>query len=300
PAGLSSDQRLSHACQATGSWPVVQAAQKSWAALVDLLASSPAEAARTKLPRPAAKLDVQNVSVIPKGAEAPLLRGVSFSIGPGQAVGVIGPSGAGKSTLARVITGALTPAAGEVRLDGALLEQYSGQDRGDYIGYLPQRVRLFDGTIAENIARLAHNPEDDQVVKAAVLADAHAMIVDLPSGYDTEISGSGDQLSGGQIQRVGLARALYGAPVLLVLDEPNSNLDNAGSEAVNAAIRGIKAGGNAVVVIAHRPAAIKECDLVLMLEGGRVRAFGPKNQVLRDVLQNSAEVMGSDGQGGVQ
>ncbi|MEL7280593.1 MAG: type I secretion system permease/ATPase [Pseudomonadota bacterium] len=286
--------------QATGSWPVVQAAQKSWAALVDLLASSPAEAARTKLPRPAAKLDVQNVSVIPKGAEAPLLRGVSFSIGPGQAVGVIGPSGAGKSTLARVITGALTPAAGEVRLDGALLEQYSGQDRGDYIGYLPQRVRLFDGTIAENIARLAHNPEDDQVVKAAVLADAHAMIVDLPSGYDTEISGSGDQLSGGQIQRVGLARALYGAPVLLVLDEPNSNLDNAGSEAVNAAIRGIKAGGNAVVVIAHRPAAIKECDLVLMLEGGRVRAFGPKNQVLRDVLQNSAEVMGSDGQGGVQ
>ncbi|MEO0752391.1 MAG: type I secretion system permease/ATPase, partial [Pseudomonadota bacterium] len=221
--------------QATGSWPLVQAAMKSWDVLAELLEARPPEAPRTKLPRPAAKLDLHNVSVVPKGSETPLLRAISFSIGPGQAVGVIGPSGAGKSTLARVITGALTPAAGEVRLDGAMMEQYSGEDRGDYIGYLPQRVRLFDGTVAENIARLTDNPDDSQVVKAAMLADAHAMIVDLPNGYDTTIAGSGDQLSGGQIQRVGLARALYGSPVLLVLDEPNSNLDNAGSEAVNAA-----------------------------------------------------------------
>lgn len=285
--------------QATGHWSSVQAAMKSWGSLCDLLQTSPPEAPRTQLPRPAAKLELQNVSVVPKGAEVPLLRGVSFAIEPGQAVGVIGPSGAGKSTLARVITGALTPASGEVRLDGATLDQYGGADRGKYIGYLPQRVRLFDGTIAENIARLADAPDDDQVVKAAQLADAHKMIVDLPNGYDTVIAGSGDQLSGGQIQRVGLARAMYGSPVLLVLDEPNSNLDNAGSEAVNAAIRGVKAAGNAALVIAHRPAAIKECDMVLMLDGGRVRAFGPKNKVLREVLQNSSEVMGG-GSGGVQ
>lgn len=286
--------------QATGSWPMVQAAMKSWGSLSDLLENCPPEAARTKLPRPTAKLELQNVSVVPKGADTPLLRGVSFAVGPGQAVGVIGPSGAGKSTLARVITGALKPVAGEVRLDGANIEQYSGEDRGRYIGYLPQRVRLFGGTISENIALLAEEPDDAEVVKAAQLADAHSMIVDLPNGYDTPISGSGDQLSGGQIQRVGLARAMYGAPVLLVLDEPNSNLDNAGSEAVNSAIRSAKAEGNAVLVIAHRPAAIKECDLVLMLDGGRVRAFGPKNQVLRDVLQNSAEVVSGDGNGGVQ
>ncbi len=240
------------------------------------------------------------MTVVPKGAETPLLRGVSFSLEPGQAVGVIGPSGAGKSTLARVITGALSPAAGDVRLDGATLDQYALEDRGNYIGYLPQRVQLFDGTISENIAKLAQNPEDAKVVEASRLADAHDMIVDLPNGYDTQISGAGDQLSGGQMQRVGLARAMYGEPVLLVLDEPNSNLDNAGSEAVNAAIRGFKAAGNAVLVIAHRPAAIKECDLVLMLEAGRVRAFGPKNTVLREVLQNSAEVVGSEGNGGVQ
>jgi ATP-binding cassette subfamily C protein len=187
-----------------------------------------------------------------------------------------------------------------VRLGGATLDQYGSEDRGGYIGYLPQRVQLFDGTISENIARLASDPDDGKVVEAARLADAHHMIMELPGGYDTEISGSGDQLSGGQVQRVGLARAMYGEPVLLVLDEPNSNLDNTGSEAVNAAIKGFKTAGNAVLVIAHRPAAIKECDLVLVLDGGNVRAFGPKNAVLRDVLQNSAEVVGSDGNGGIQ
>jgi ATP-binding cassette subfamily C protein len=286
--------------QATGSWPLVQAAVKSWNTLSELLENVPTEAPRTRLPRPDAKLEVQNVTVLPKGGDTPLLRNVSFSVEPGQAVGVIGPSGAGKSTLARVITGALTPVAGEVRLGGATLDQYGSEDRGGYIGYLPQRVQLFDGTISENIARLASDPDDGKVVEAARLADAHHMIMELPGGYDTEISGSGDQLSGGQVQRVGLARAMYGEPVLLVLDEPNSNLDNTGSEAVNAAIKGFKTAGNAVLVIAHRPAAIKECDLVLVLDGGNVRAFGPKNAVLRDVLQNSAEVVGSDGNGGIQ
>ena len=159
---------------------------------------------------------------------------------------------------------------------------------------------MFDGTVSENIARLVEDPDPDAVVQAARVADAHKMIVNLPKGYDTAIACSCDQLSCGQVQRVGLARAFYGKPVLMVLDEPNSNLDNVGSEALNAAIRAAKAAGNAAVVIAHRPAAIKECDLVLMLEGGRVRAFGPKNKVLREVLQNSAEVVGKKQPGGVK
>ncbi|MEO0748613.1 MAG: type I secretion system permease/ATPase [Pseudomonadota bacterium] len=286
--------------QATGNWGLVQTAMKGWKSLSNLLEIVPEEKPRTKLPRPEARLEVQNVTVRAKDGDALLLRGVSFMLTPGQAVGVIGRSGAGKSTLARVITGAVKPSLGTVRLNGATLEQYSEEDLGNYIGYLPQQVQLFDGTVSENIARLVEDPDPDQVVQAARVADAHKMIVNLPKGYDTAIAGSGDQLSGGQVQRVGLARAFYGKPVLMVLDEPNSNLDNVGSEALNAAIRAAKAAGNAAVVIAHRPAAIKECDLVLMLEGGRVRAFGPKNKVLREVLQNSAEVVGKKQPGGVK
>ena len=286
--------------QATGNWGLVQAATKGWKSLSKLLEAIPQEKPRTKLPRPDARLDVQNVTVRAGDGETLLLRGVSFTLSPGTAVGVIGRSGAGKSTLARVITGALAPTLGAVRLSGATLDQFNEEDLGAYIGYLPQQVHLFDGTVAENIAGLAENPDPDEVVKAASVADAHKMIVNLPKGYDTSIAGSGDQLSGGQVQRVGLARAFYGNPVLLVLDEPNSNLDNIGSEALNAAIRAAKAAGNAAVVIAHRPAAIKECDLVLMLEGGRVQAFGPKNKVLKEVLQNSSQVVGNREPGGVK
>ncbi|MEL7011753.1 MAG: type I secretion system permease/ATPase [Pseudomonadota bacterium] len=286
--------------QATGNWAMVQAAMKGWKSLSTLLETIPEEKPRTKLPRPEARLDVQNVTVRANDGETLLLRGVSFTLTPGQAVGVIGRSGAGKSTLARVITGAIKPTLGAVRLSGATLEQFSEEDLGAYIGYLPQQVQLFDGTVAENIARLAESPDPEEVVDAARVADAHKMIVKLSKGYDTSIAGSGDQLSGGQVQRVGLARAFYGKPVLLVLDEPNSNLDNVGSEALNAAIRAAKAAGNAAVVIAHRPAAIKECDLVLVLESGRVRAFGPKNKVLREVLQNSSQVVDGRQPGGVK
>jgi ATP-binding cassette subfamily C protein len=275
---------------AIGQWPVVQRGMKGWSNLSELLSSVPPEAERTPLPRPKAVLSVNQVTVIPPGEKQAALRMVSFDLQPGQAVGVVGPSGAGKSTLARALTGIWRPAGGKIRLDGAALDQFDPDVLGQLIGYLPQRVQLFDGTITENIARLSENPDPKQVVEAAQRAAAHDMILKLPDGYDTRVSQLGGRLSGGQIQRIGLARALYGDPVLLVLDEPNSNLDNEGSEAVNAAIRRMKAEGKAALIMAHRPAAIQECDLILMLEGGGRRAFGPKDEVLRSILQNHQDV----------
>lgn len=275
---------------AIGQWPVVQRGMKGWSNLSELLSSVPPEAERTPLPRPKAVLSVNQVTVVPPGEKQAALRMVSFDLQPGQAVGVVGPSGAGKSTLARALTGIWRPAGGKIRLDGAALDQFDPDVLGQLIGYLPQRVQLFDGTITENIARLSENPDPKQVVEAAQRAAAHDMILKLPDGYDTRVSQLGGRLSGGQIQRIGLARALYGDPVLLVLDEPNSNLDNEGSEAVNAAIRRMKAEGKAALIMAHRPAAIQECDLILMLEGGGRRAFGPKDEVLRSILQNHQDV----------
>jgi ATP-binding cassette subfamily C protein len=214
-------------------------------------------------------------------------------------VGVVGNSGAGKSTLARAITGLWPPAAGKIRLGGAALNQYDPDVLGQHIGYLPQRVTLFDGTIKENIARLSATPDDAAVVKAAQRAGAHEMILRLPEGYDTRVTSSGGRLSGGQIQRIGLARAMYGDPVLIVLDEPNSNLDNDGSNALNAAIRAMKDEERCILIMAHRPAAIQECDLVLMIDNGMRRAFGPKDEVLREILKNHQDVLKSGGAGGV-
>ncbi|MEL6550993.1 MAG: type I secretion system permease/ATPase [Pseudomonadota bacterium] len=279
--------------QLVNQWPLVQRAREGWSGLARLLSEIPAEEPRTKLPRPKAKLEAQQVTVIPPGEVQAALRIVSFKIEPGQACGVIGPSGAGKSTLARAITGVWKTAGGKIRLDGASLNNYDPDVLGQLIGYLPQRVQLFEGTIAENIARLSHAPDADKVVEAAKKAAAHDMILQLPDGYDTRISAVGGRLSGGQVQRIGLARAMYGDPVLLVLDEPNSNLDNIGSQALNQSIRDLKAAGGAVLIMAHRPAAIQECDVLLMLEGGQRRAFGPKEDVLREVVQNQAEIRAS-------
>lgn len=277
--------------QLVGGWPGLQAAQDGWARLATLLSRQPPEGARTRLPRPEARIEARNLTVAPPGEAVMTLRGISFAVAPGQALGVIGPSGSGKSTLARALIGAWPPAAGSVRLGGATLDQYPPDALGALIGYLPQQVTLFDGTVAENIARLATTPDPEQVVRAAQAADAHQMILDLPQGYDTRISQTGGRLSGGQIQRLGLARALYPDPVLLVLDEPNSNLDNSGSEALNRAIRRIKEQGGAVIIMAHRPAAINECELLLVLEQGMRRAFGPRDKVLAEMVQNSAQIL---------
>jgi ATP-binding cassette subfamily C protein len=275
--------------QAVGQWPVLLRAREGRARLAELLSRIPPEEARTALPRPRAMLDVQGLTVLSPQDQTPLLRGVSFALQPGQALGVIGPSGAGKSSLARALTGLWRPAAGNIRLDGATLDQYDPDVLGGYIGYLPQSVRLFDGTIADNIARLGP-PDAEKVVAAAKAAAAHDMILRLPDGYDTRITAIGGRLSGGQMQRIGLARAFYGDPVLLILDEPNSNLDNEGSLALNAAIRALKDRGGSALIMAHRPAAIQECDTLLMLEDGTRRAFGPRDQVLREMVKNHADI----------
>lgn len=273
-----------------GQWAVLARGREAWTNLARLLGAVPEEMRRTALPRPRGRLELEQVTVVPPGETQATLRMVSFRVEPGQAVGVIGLSGAGKSTLARAITGAWRPAAGKIRLDGAALDQYDPDVLGRYIGYLPQRVTLFDGTIKENIARLSPEPDDAAVVRAAQQAAAHEMILRLPDGYDTRVSAAGGRLSGGQIQRIGLARALYGDPVVVVLDEPNSNLDNDGSVALNAAIRALKARGAAVLIMAHRPAAIAECDLLLLLENGARRAFGPKEDVLRETVANHRQI----------
>lgn len=281
-----------------GQWPVAQRANEAWHRLSNLLARVPQAQPRTALPRPRALLEVESLTVGPPGEPGAILRMVSFRLEPGQAVGVIGPSGSGKSTLAKALTGVWRPLGGKIRLDGATLDQYDPDVLGRLLGYLPQRITLFDGTIADNIARLDPQPDSERIVAAAKKADAHDMIVKLPNGYDTRISAAGGRLSGGQIQRIGLARALYGDPVLLILDEPNSNLDNDGSAAVNAAIRTMKAEGKSVLIMAHRPAAIQECDLLLVLEDGVRKGFGPRDQVLRELVRNHTDILKSSAPSG--
>ncbi len=278
--------------QAIAGWPQVLRARQGWMRLRTLLASTPEEEAPLPLPRPRAFLEVRDLTAFPPEGQKPSLRMLGFQVRPGEALGVIGPSASGKSTLARVITGIWRPAAGSVRLDGATLDQYDPDVLGSYIGYLPQDVVLFDGTIAENIGRMQAAPDPEAVVAAAKKAGAHDMIVDLPAGYDTQVQAAGARLSGGQKQRIGLARAFYGDPVLLVLDEPNSNLDAAGQDALNAAIRQAKDEGRAVIIMAHRPAGIAECDTILVLDNGTASASGPRDEVLRAVVRNYAQVAG--------
>lgn len=275
---------------AIGQWAMIAEAAQGRRRLKALLASEPVPPPRMALPRPSAQLDITRLSVVPPGAALATLTDVSLRVLPGEAVGVIGPTGSGKSTLARAVTGVWPPAAGQVRLDGATLDQYDPDALGSYIGYLPQTVRLFDGTIAENIARLSEAPDGDKVVEAAMRAAAHEMILDLPHGYDTPLHGNDATLSGGQLQRIGLARALYGDPVLLVLDEPNSALDNDGSVALNTAVKDLKAKGGAALIMAHRPSAIHECEKLLVLQNGKPAMFGPTQEVLKKTMANYADL----------
>lgn len=277
--------------QLVGQWGMVQGAQASHTRLSAFLAAVPPEPERTALPRPRASLTARSLTIVPPGEAAAALRMVDFHLEPGRALGVIGPSGAGKSSLARAVIGAWPPAAGKVRIDGIALDQFGPDVLGRLIGYLPQRITLFDGTIADNIARLDPQADDAKIVRAAQRAGAHDMIVGLPDGYDTQVSVHGGRLSGGQLQHIGLARALYGEPVLLVLDEPNSNLDADGSSALNEAIRSHKAEGGAVMIMAHRPAAIQECDDLLVLDNGQQTAFGPRDEVLRKVVRNHTDIV---------
>lgn len=285
--------------QAISGWPIVQRAQEGWRRIEGLLAAAPVQPHRIALPRPRAAVEAQQLTIIPPGQTRATLRMVSFRLEPGQALGIIGASGAGKSTVARAVTGLWQPAGGWIRLDGASLDQYAPDQLARHVGYLPQSMELFDGTIAENIARLSWKPDEAAVIAAARKANAHEMIIGLPEGYGTRVTHAGTQLSGGQIQRIGLARALYGDPAILVLDEPNSNLDNDGSSALNAVIRAHKAEGGAVIILAHRPAAIQECDLLMVLENGLRHAFGPRDEVLGNVVRDAGGFARKHGLGGV-
>lgn len=281
-----------------GQWPVLQRGRTGWGNLARLLGAVPIPKRRTDLPVPAAKIVADQVTILPPGETKASIRMVSFKLNPGEAVGVIGPSGAGKSTLARALAGLWQPAGGTIRLDGATLDQYDPDVLGSYIGYLPQTVTLLHGSIRDNIARMSSNPDDSMVIKAAKRAAAHDMILQLPEGYDTIVDATGGRLSGGQVQRIGLARAMYGDPVYLVLDEPNSNLDNEGSIAVNAAIRTMREEGRCVFVMAHRPAAIEQCDKLMYIDGGILKAFGPTEEVKAQILANRQQINQGKGQGG--
>jgi PrtD family type I secretion system ABC transporter len=276
--------------QLVSGWSNVARAAKGWTSLRVLLDAVPVPAPRTLLQRPDGRLVVTDLAVVPPGDSKPTLQRMTFAVEAGQAVGVVGESASGKSSLARALVGLWRPAAGEVRLGGARLDQYEEDALANHVGYLPQDVVLFDGTVAQNISRLSEAPDADAVIAAAKLAGAHDIILGLSKGYDTPVGATGARLSGGQKQRIGLARALFGDPVLVVLDESNSNLDAPGSEAINAAIRELKERGSIVVIMAHRPAAIAECDLILMIKAGQNVAFGPRDEILRKIATNHAQL----------
>jgi ATP-binding cassette subfamily C protein len=277
--------------QAIGQWGLGQRAVRGWRTLGELLEKTPPEPEKTALPIPKGVVEVQGVTLLAPGENAPLLRNVSFRVEPGTALGVIGPSGAGKTTLAKVLTGVWRPNAGKVRFDGAALDQWPEDELGSHLGYLPQEIGLMSGTVAENIARMAPDRDDAAVVAAAQRAGAHELLLSLPQGYDTEVGAGGLRLSGGQRQRVALARALYGDPPVLVLDEPNANLDAQGEQALINTIREAKTRGRTVIVMAHRPSAIAACDMLLMLDRGVQVDFGPRDEVLRKRTRNYPQLV---------
>ncbi|KQT78614.1 type I secretion protein [Methylobacterium sp. Leaf465] len=270
---------------AIANWKSFVQARQSWARLSELFARMPAGAQPHALPAPSRALQVESVSVAPPGTPRLVVQDVSFALQAGQGLGVIGPSASGKSSLVRALVGVWPAVRGKVRLDGAALDQWSADDLGPHIGFLPQEVELFAGTVAENIARFDPQAPSDAVIAAARAAGVHELILRLSEGYDTRIGEGGAGLSAGQRQRVGLARALYGDPFLVILDEPNANLDAEGENALTQAIIGVRRRGGICIVIAHRPSALGAVDLILMMAEGRAQAFGPKDEVLKRVLR---------------
>ena len=270
---------------AVANWKPFVAARQSWTRLCGLLESVPAEQTPATLPAPHHELRVENVAAVPPGESRVVLNKVAFALTTGDGLGVIGPSASGKSSLARLLVGVWEPARGKVRLDGATLDQWSADILGRHVGYLPQDVELFAGTVAENIGRFTREIDFEKVLAAAKAAGAHDLVVSLPQGYETQIGEAGSALSAGQRQRVALARALYGDPFLVVLDEPNSNLDEEGERALTHAILGARHRGAIVIVIAHRPSALAAVDQVLVLSEGQQMRFGKKDDVLRAVLR---------------
>lgn len=261
-------------------WRSFVAARQGWRRLTQLLTALPPDRAPMQLQAPTQKLSVENVSVVPPGEQKVVVSDVTFALEAGSGLGIIGPTASGKSSLVRTLVGIWRPARGHVRVDGAALEQWAHDALGQHIGYLPQDVELFAGTVAHNIARFEEDADPNLVIAAAKNAGVHDLIVNLPQGYDTEVGENGSALSSGQAQRIGLARALYRDPFLVVLDEPNANLDSEGDEALTAAIGTVRKRGGIVIVVAHRPSAIAAVDLILVMNKGRMHHFGPKEEAL--------------------
>ena len=270
---------------AMGAWKNFTQSRLAYNRLKLQLETYPTPAARTKLPPPTGHLSVRSLSFESGGHK--ILKDVSFRVEPCDAVAVIGPSAAGKSTLCRLLVGLTAPSEGEVRLDDSLIHHWDPKDLGPHIGYLPQTVELFSGTVKENIGRMTVG-DDEAVIKAAGLAHAHDMIQHLPQGYDTVIGVGSVGLSSGQRQRIGLARAVYGNPKFIVLDEPNANLDQAGESALAAAIAELKSRGASIIMVGHRPSTLSEATKVLLLKEGRVQMFGPRDEVLAKLREASA------------
>jgi ATP-binding cassette subfamily C protein len=273
---------------AIANWRPFLAARQSWLRLSETLAAVPVEEESIGLPNPSRNLRVTSLTLVPPEGSSAVLHDVSFKLGAGSALGIIGPTGSGKSSLARALVGVWKPARGVIRLDGATFDQWNHEALGRCIGYLPQEVELFDGTVAQNISRFEPETDPQALIAAAMAAGVHEVILRLPQGYKTQVGEGGALLSGGQRQRIALARALYRDPFLVVLDEPNSNLDAPGEQALTKAIRGVRDRGGIVIVIAHRPSAVTAVDHVLVLNEGRVQAFGERDAVLRQVIQHPA------------
>jgi ATP-binding cassette subfamily C protein len=270
-------------------WRSLVQARQNYQRVKETLASFAAEPPRLLLPKPNGRLSVERVLYIPPGRKEPVLNGINFTLEAGQSLAIVGPSGSGKSTLARIMVGCLFPTSGKVRLDGTELRHWDRKQFGEYTGYLPQEVELFPGTIRDNICRMRTDVDDATVLEAARSARTHEMITQLVNGYETVLDRNGAPLSGGQKQRVALARAFFGSPALVVLDEPNSNLDSAGEQALAETIQQAKAKGVTIVVITQRPALLSIVERVLILRAGRMDAFGPPAEVLRRLVAGNGK-----------
>lgn len=274
---------------AINSWKGYINCRKSYERLKMSFAMNQSEMSQMSLPTPEGSVEVENLYFAYPGSTKHLLKGISFSLQPGEMLAIIGASGSGKTTLSKIISGCYTPTIGSVRVDGASLNDWRRQELGQYIGYLPQDVELFGGTVRSNIARMEQNPDPEKVIEAAQLAGVHDLILHLPNAYDTELGFDGSTISGGQRQRIGLARAFYGDPKILILDEPNANLDAQGDAALTVALEVAKEKKITTVIVSHKPQLLNIVDKILVMQDGMVVTYGPKKEVLEKLNKNAQQ-----------
>ncbi|MEQ8824381.1 MAG: type I secretion system permease/ATPase [Filomicrobium sp.] len=294
-ASIMMGRALAPVEQSVGQWKAFMSARNSWNRLEALFAEAGQEAEKTPLPPPKGRLAAESLYVAAGQGSKPILKNIGFEISPGEVLAVIGPSAAGKSTLLRAMVGVWQPASGVMRLDGSDLRHWDPERLGQHIGYLPQDIELFSGSVTDNIARFRKDEDPQLAVKAGMMSGAHPLIQQLPDGYDTQVGEMGASLSGGQRQRIGLARAMYGAPSLLVLDEPNAHLDRHGEQVLLAAIKRCREQGTTVVFATHTPNLLAAADKILALKDGGVHMFGPTKEVVDQLLKPRAVGEGEDG-----